>query len=415
MVLCINGKTVGGMTEFEFQIEMDLCGPSMTLVVSRFDILESAFATDQRNNGLRDLAMDWTDVGAGILFSNKYGCSKANFVNPAPYLAEQSKNYEFEGSLTAEQTSPSMQPKANEFFDQEDNKTQSTDHYHTHHHFSNINPIILSRTKKESTTSTSTNEGDHNNLHSPPTKDSIQRENHNFEPVIKNTCEPDHIGDCNGHEGGLSKLYSALSNDDASKEVCHDRTRVSASGSKNTATKQYGSKTPKRRNIENSYRKPSNPAQARGPFPPKAVKRAGRMLDEHSDSSAIEVEGPPTGANNTKPICEASEACSFRKENRQGNQFNPKLSNKQSNDDSSHFRIDNKEFAEEESDENPWLGCVCGSTHPHPIRVFWIQCESCESWYNVAEECVGFDEKKAEILDEWFCWACKPPVAGLGL
>jgi len=64
-------------------------------------------------------------------------------------------------------------------------------------------------------------------------------------------------------------------------------------------------------------------------------------------------------------------------------------------------------------DENPWLGCVCGKTHPHPIKVFWVQCEGCDAWYNVAEECVGFDANKAEELDEWLCWSCNPPVAGL--
>jgi len=416
MILCINGKTVGGMTEFEFQIEMDLCGPSMTLVVSRFDILESEVATHQRNNSLGDLAMDWTDVGAGVLVSNKCGCSNANAVNPAPYLADQTKNRdcEFEGSLTAEQTSPPMQQIVNDFFDQENNKTQSTDCYHMHHHFSNTNPIIPSRTKKKSATSTSTNEGklnSHNNLHNPPTKNSMQSFNDNSEPVIKNTCEPDHIGDSNGYEGGLSKLYSTMSNNESSKEACPDLTRDSASGSENIATKQYSSQTPKRRDIEYSYRKPSNPAR----FPSKAVKRPTRMLDEHSYSSSIEVEEPPTGLNNTKPMRQVSEACSVGKEKRQGNQVIPKISDEQSNDDSSHFSIENEAFVEEDSDENPWLGCVCGNTHPHPIRVFWIQCESCESWHNVAEECVGFDEKKAEILDEWFCWACKPPVAGLGL
>ena len=69
----------------------------------------------------------------------------------------------------------------------------------------------------------------------------------------------------------------------------------------------------------------------------------------------------------------------------------------------------------EDGDENPWLGCVCGNTHPHPIKVFWIQCEGCEAWYNAAEECLGFDESTAEGLSNWCCWTCDPPVAGMGL
>ena len=70
---------------------------------------------------------------------------------------------------------------------------------------------------------------------------------------------------------------------------------------------------------------------------------------------------------------------------------------------------------EGDDDENPWLGCVCGKTHPRPIKVFWVQCEICEAWYNVAEECVGFDGRTAEKMDKWCCWACDPPVDGLGL
>jgi hypothetical protein len=82
--------------------------------------------------------------------------------------------------------------------------------------------------------------------------------------------------------------------------------------------------------------------------------------------------------------------------------------------DSSSLSIAEDE-CESHDDENPWLGCVCGKTHPHPIKVFWVQCESCDAWYNVAEECVGFDELAAENIDKWCCWACDPPVAGLGL
>ena len=68
-----------------------------------------------------------------------------------------------------------------------------------------------------------------------------------------------------------------------------------------------------------------------------------------------------------------------------------------------------------DGDESPWLGCVCGRTHPHPIKVFWVQCNGCDAWHEVAEECVGFDEEAAQALEEWFCWSCEPPVEGLGL
>ncbi len=83
-------------------------------------------------------------------------------------------------------------------------------------------------------------------------------------------------------------------------------------------------------------------------------------------------------------------------------------------DDSSSSSIADDD-CEGDDDENPWLGCVCGKTHPSPIKVFWVQCEICEAWYNVAEECVGFDGRTAKKMDKWCCWACDPPVDGLGL
>ena len=73
------------------------------------------------------------------------------------------------------------------------------------------------------------------------------------------------------------------------------------------------------------------------------------------------------------------------------------------------------EEEEEEDDDNPWLGCVCGRTHPPPIQVFWIQCGACDAWHNVAEDCVGFSEEVANTIDDWHCWSCNPPCAGLNL
>ena len=92
---------------------------------------------------------------------------------------------------------------------------------------------------------------------------------------------------------------------------------------------------------------------------------------------------------------------------------------KEDNDDSvvnsDNDDDDNQQWKDGNGEDDPWLGCVCGQTHPHPIKVFWVQCEGCDAWYNVAEECVGFDADAAEDLDEWRCWACDPPVEGMGL
>lgn len=60
-----------------------------------------------------------------------------------------------------------------------------------------------------------------------------------------------------------------------------------------------------------------------------------------------------------------------------------------------------------ENDNNAWNGCVCGVIHKaSQSRLFWIQCEFCHSWYDVAERCVGFSEEQAQKLGQWICWAC---------
>ena len=56
------------------------------------------------------------------------------------------------------------------------------------------------------------------------------------------------------------------------------------------------------------------------------------------------------------------------------------------------------------------LFSVCGMKHvPSLIKTFWIQCESCDSWYHVAEKCIGFGEQQANRDDfQWSCVVCAP-------
>ena len=55
------------------------------------------------------------------------------------------------------------------------------------------------------------------------------------------------------------------------------------------------------------------------------------------------------------------------------------------------------------------LGCVCGKIHDERWKLFWIQCEACDSWYDVSEKCVGFSEQEAKNVKGWNCWACPSP------
>eukprot|EP00979_Chaetoceros_neogracilis_P006051 scaffold1199_cov253-Chaetoceros_neogracile.AAC.2 len=61
-----------------------------------------------------------------------------------------------------------------------------------------------------------------------------------------------------------------------------------------------------------------------------------------------------------------------------------------------------------DDDSNPWLGCICGETHESPIPVFWVQCDSCDAWFNCAYDCVGFSRLDAGNKDHWNCPDCTP-------
>ena len=62
---------------------------------------------------------------------------------------------------------------------------------------------------------------------------------------------------------------------------------------------------------------------------------------------------------------------------------------------------------DEDNEDEYVFGCICGITHSTPVEVFWVQCDGCQAWFNVAKTCVGFDEKVANDLETWNCWACK--------
>ena len=62
--------------------------------------------------------------------------------------------------------------------------------------------------------------------------------------------------------------------------------------------------------------------------------------------------------------------------------------------------------------DDPELGCICGDIHEEPEPVFWLHCDTCESWYNNSVRCLGFDQEAANKLKEWTCASCggKPAI-----
>ena len=54
---------------------------------------------------------------------------------------------------------------------------------------------------------------------------------------------------------------------------------------------------------------------------------------------------------------------------------------------------------------------MCGELHDRGTRVFWVQCDDCQSWYNVAERCIGMSVEETGKLQRWCCWACEVPAS----
>jgi hypothetical protein len=89
-----------------------------------------------------------------------------------------------------------------------------------------------------------------------------------------------------------------------------------------------------------------------------------------------------------------------------------KIDNANNNDDDDDFNNNDDISSNSDNsmyeDQNPCMGCICGESHDHRFKKFWLQCESCKSWYDVAQKCIGFDRDKAENI-AWHCEACVPP------
>lgn len=101
MIICINGKSSGTMTMPELQIELDVCGPELMLVVSRFDIHESIAGGAGQTSSLtlEDMAMDWNDIGAGAPVRRK----RVFFEDEARH---ESDDFELEGAQHGNEVTP---------------------------------------------------------------------------------------------------------------------------------------------------------------------------------------------------------------------------------------------------------------------------------------------------------------------
>jgi hypothetical protein len=140
-----------------------------------------------------------------------------------------------------------------------------------------------------------------------------------------------------------------------------------------------------------------------------AVAGSATFEDLHQcgreNGSSDGTEGPP---NNAKKQRTDAESPRSKKPARQS--FEEIRVHKNDSGSENDDTNDEDDDDDDDDDPNPWLGCVCGEIHASENRksdkMFWIQCESCKAWYDVAENCVGFTEVEAVKIINWHCEAC---------
>ncbi|KAL7539465.1 hypothetical protein ACHAXR_010606 [Thalassiosira sp. AJA248-18] len=387
MIICINGKSIGSMTMPELQIELDVCGPELMLVVSRFDIQENRDCTT-----LEDLAMDWNEIGAGASLKRK----RVSF-------EDENSNRDIQERMIGQ--SGGQQGHKNDEFQLLGYAGRSADDSsqaiveHVGLAKNDMQPSTRSKKGNESTKLS------HNQANLPAPKrqasdSKVAKRGSKVQVFLSDTQQHELRTVSKGtqhYESGCPRQRES-NKDDA---VMKDERCIALD--KGHGSDYHGEKTKSQPSVEKQQTivqvgqvrctQKAHESTQKHTHEMKSVSRYQKQLEELSDDES-DMLPKMTVAKTSK--------------------INPS-SKKQANDNSYSSSSSEDEYEEEGGDENPWLGCVCGKTHPHPIKVFWIQCEGCDAWYNVAQECVGFDARAADKLDEWCCWACDPPVAGLGL
>jgi len=464
MIICINGKSIGSMTLPELQIEVDVCGSEMLLVVSRFDIQETDSLKELTT--LEDLAMDWSDIGAGAILKTtrvsfeddrssggireqeiqmnggvveptkhvgsicdsagtgphpslgSYGQAYISKCLPVP--AQQMKRAVICGICTNCKRDDCGTCKA--CIDKPKfggpNKMKQKCYRKICHHMTKVKPsdknevVVHGKTvsrkgprkpgpglsEEERMMSELANIRAELDANAQTVNTCVDKTAH---PPLKKKSNK-HLTKqdiVNGAASGCKKCMRQL------ETSVRDKNRHCLSCPNAGGKKEGGVLPPPRLNSSSLVDDTSwwchNPNCGRSNHASKK---------QCSDCSSWKVGYGPSRGNDGSAAATTTTTTTKKKPVSRYQKQLEELS-----DDGSDVSSGDERDDFDDDDENPWLGCVCGNSHPNPIKVFWIQCELCDAWYNVAEECVGFNEEAASTIDKWCCWACNPPVAGLGL
>ncbi|KAL3945175.1 MAG: hypothetical protein SGBAC_000778, partial [Bacillariaceae sp.] len=318
MVLSVNGKLVGGMTEIQLGVELKISGPNLLLVVSRYKhashIKEKFFEVERRILHVMDSAarddrlIGWTEIGNGAVNSLDFDSA----------LQEREKQ------------------DRNHAIDKEPARAGAAG-------------MTLSTTGRE--------RFQHSlcaSVGSDPAKPVEEDRNVVTESPARRRGKP--LSTIRKVEPQTS--FSATTAADLAKAVEEDR-----------------------------------------PFRPESTATVEDLTSaDHGDGKFTRSSGQEddiqSSAQDNRSIADCSTA-----------------SERLTND---HAGSSSKDDHNWENDDNAWNGCVCGRMHGKTERqLFWIQCDNCDTWYDVSAKCVGFTKREAENMN-WTCWGCPlPSISGV--
>ena len=452
MIICINGKSIGSMTLPELQIEVDVCGSEMLIVVSRFDIQETDSLKELTT--LVDLAMDWSDIGAGAILKT----TRVSFEDDRSSGGIREQEIQMNGGVVE----PTKH--VDSICDSAGTGPHPSLGSYGQAYISKCFPVPAHRTVNTCVDKTA----------HPPlkkksnkylTKQDIVKGAASGCKKCKRQLETS-VRDKNRHclscpNAGGKKEVESSSQDKIMGQVMNASNPIAVVTVKkrNSSSKYYDSDdssndSPPKKRVKKAGREPNDvmvdplmQSMALSQREEEAMEKLALYLEERggtrrqSETFTCTAKQRPCGRYesifyntdnkrfksmadvarsldlSTVPLSGifgggGGSAAATTTKKKPVSRYQKQL-DELSNDGSDESPGDERDDFDD--DENPWLGCVCGNSHPNPIKVFWIQCELCDAWYNVAEECVGFNEESAGTIDKWCCWACNPPVAGLGL
>lgn len=357
MVLMVNSKSVGDMTEDDLDVELEIAGEELTLVISQYN--GGPMKGEAHDDENEKVSETWRELDKGVFDWRELGPGSMNTQR---------------GSLTARMApQPSASDRGSDITPKDAEGGAATSD--------------VSKLRRETFRSQQPNHDDH-----PPTYPHKETATSTNDEQAKTSTKSKSTGDILSHRNGptLPKKkpdrQAELEKDGVSS--CSDMSLIGSGG----GTREDSSQAQK---IDTSRGSP------RG--------EAGKLIDGGSEAAP--------GLSLSRIMADFSISTSKKKRNHEEGGHTDGTANAKGTPSTTSTDIRAREVIADWNEEggdgdDPELGCICGDIHEEPEPVFWLHCDTCESWYNNSVRCLGFDQKAADKLKEWICASCggKPAI-----